>query len=78
MRKTDFVEKVFTEVTDEQVDAVLYQAMFDETIRLRRCMCKAERSSIRKFLTEAYQLFAGKRSPNVHQDTTRENELLLS
>ncbi len=37
MRQTDFVESVFMETSAEQVDAVLYQAMFDETVRLRRC-----------------------------------------
>lgn len=50
-------EPVFTKVGQEAVDAVLYQAMFDETIRLRKCPSRKERTEIRKFLTEAYRQF---------------------
>lgn len=62
MKQTDFVESVFTETSAEQVDAVLYQAMFDETVRLRRCTSRRERDSIRKFLTESYRVFSESRT----------------
>lgn len=48
-------EPVFTKVEKEALDAVLYQAMFDETIRLRKCLSRRERENIRKFLTVSYQ-----------------------
>ena len=48
-------EPVFTKVEPGALDAVLYQAMFDETIRLRKCPSRRERENIRKFLTAAYQ-----------------------
>lgn len=48
-------EPVFTKVEPGSVDAVLYQAMFDETIRLRKCPSRRERENIRKFLTVSYQ-----------------------
>lgn len=51
-------EPVFTKADPEAVDAVLYQAMFDETIRLRKCPSRRERENIRRFLTEAYQRIA--------------------
>ena len=51
-------EPVFADVNKKQIDAVFYQAMFDETIRLRKCVSKSERENIRKFLMAAYQLFA--------------------
>ena len=53
-------ESVFTKVDLEAVDGVLYQAMFDEVIRLRTCLNRKERESIRRFLTEAYQQIATK------------------
>nr|DAR04546.1 MAG TPA: hypothetical protein [Bacteriophage sp.] len=46
-------EPVFTETSKEKIAAVLYQAMFDETIRLRKCHSRAERRDIRDFLTTA-------------------------
>lgn len=73
MKQTDFVETVFTETSMEQVDAVLYQAMFDETVRLRRCTSKSERDSIRKFLTEAYQVFAERNHASANQGTFPES-----
>lgn len=40
----------------------MYQAMFDEVIRLRKTVSRRERSEIRNFITEAYRLFAEKSS----------------
>lgn len=48
---------IFTETDKEKVDAVLYQAMFDETIRLRTCTNKRERQQIREFIKEVYELY---------------------
>lgn len=53
-------EPVFIETDTEKVDAILYQAMFDEVIRLRKTARRRERNEIRKFITEAYQLYAEK------------------
>lgn len=49
-------EPVFTETSKEKISAVLYQAMFDETIRLRKCHSRAERRDIRDFLIAASAL----------------------
>ena len=49
-------EPVFIETSREKVDAVLYQAMFDETIRLRKCRSMKERKDIRDFLISACEL----------------------
>ncbi len=73
MRKTSFEESVFLDTNSEQVDAVLYQAMFDETIRLRRCRSQTERDRIRRFLTEAYQLYVGKSLQSANRDTVPES-----
>ena len=51
-------ESVFLKTDKQKTDAILYQAMFDETIRLRKCRSEKERDNIRNFLTEAYQLLA--------------------
>lgn len=42
-------ESVLTNTSDEKVNALMYQAMLDETIRLRSCRKEAERNQIRKF-----------------------------
>lgn len=42
--------------------------MFDETIRLRNCKSKVERREIRRFILEAYQLYAEKNPNNVSQN----------
>lgn len=57
-------EPVFTETNKERIDAILYQAMFDETIRLRKCRNRKEREKIRAFIMEAYQLFAERNLEN--------------
>ena len=62
-------EPVFTGTDAEKVDAILYQAMFDEVIRLRKTVSRKERSEIRRFLTEAYRLYAEKNPESEHQDT---------
>jgi hypothetical protein len=61
-------EPVFTETNKERIDAILYQAMFDETIRLRKCRNRKEREKIRAFIMEAYQLFAERNLENENQD----------
>lgn len=66
-------EPVLTETDAGQVDAVLYQVMLDETIRLRKCMSRGERRNIRKFLTKAYQLYAEKNLGNAIPNTFPEN-----
>lgn len=50
-------EPVFTETDTKKVDALLYQAMFDEVIRLRKTVSRRERSEIRKFIVEAYRTY---------------------
>ena len=59
---------MFTETNKERIDAILYQAMFDETIRLRKCRNRKEREKIRAFIMEAYQLFAERNLENENQD----------
>lgn len=56
-------EPIYTETDAKKVDAVLYQAMFDETIRLRKSISSKERKEIRIFLMEAYRLYY-ERNPN--------------
>ena len=41
--------------TVQEAKSILCQAMFDETLRLRKTCSKKERDSIRRFLTESYQ-----------------------
>lgn len=43
-------ESVLTNTSDEKVNALMYQAMLDETIRLRSCRKEAERNQIRSSL----------------------------
>ena len=43
--------------TKENATSILCQAMFDETVRLRKCSNRKERESIRKFIRETYLLF---------------------
>ena len=68
-------EPILLQTDRQKVDAVLYQAMFDETIRLRKCRSSKERSCIRNFLTVAYQLLAERIPENEIQGTFRENNL---
>ena len=57
-------ESVLTNTSDEKVNALMYQAMLDETIRLRSCRKEAERNQIRKFLMEVYRLYYGRNQKN--------------
>lgn len=66
-------EPVFTGTDAEKVDAILYQAMFDEVIRLRKTVSRRERSEIRRFITEAYRLYAEKNLESEHPDTFQES-----
>ncbi len=43
--------------TKENATSILCQAMFDETVRLRKCTNRKERENIRSFIKEAYSLF---------------------
>lgn len=63
-------EPIYTETDAQKVDAVLYQAMFDETIRLRKSISSKERREIRAFLMEAYQLYY-ERNPNSKSELFR-------
>lgn len=45
----------FTETDKQHIDGIFYQSMVDETIRLRNCRSRRERSEIRAFLLSAYQ-----------------------
>lgn len=68
-------EPVFTETSRERIDAVLYQAMFDETIRLRKCRSMKERKDIRDFLISAYQICMRPNLENEGPDIFQENTL---
>lgn len=66
-------EAVFTKTDKERIDAVMYQAMFDETIRLRQSSSAKEQERIRRFLTEAYRLLAERIPESANQDTSQED-----
>ena len=66
-------ESVLTNTSDEKVNALMYQAMLDETIRLRSCRKEAERNQIRKFLMEVYRLYCGRNQKNECLSTTQED-----
>ena len=68
-------EPVFTETSKEKVIAILYQAMFDEVIRLRNCYSRAERSDIRKFLTVSSRICMQQNLENEDPDIFQENML---
>ena len=42
--------------TKENAVSFLCQAMLDETLRLRKCIRRKERDSIRNFLTESFRI----------------------
>ena len=44
------------DLKQDNATSILCQAMMDETVRLRSCIWKKERDSIRKFLIESFQL----------------------
>lgn len=48
---------VVMDYTKENATSILCQAMFDETVRLRKCTNRKERENIRSFIKEAYSLF---------------------
>ena len=66
-------EPVFTETSKEKIVAVLYQAMFDEVIRLRKCHSRSERRDIRDFLTSACRICMQQNLENEGPDTFQEN-----
>lgn len=68
-------EPVFIETSRERIVAVLYQAMFDETIRLRKCRSMKERKDIRDFLISAYQIGMRPNLENEDPDIFRGNML---
>lgn len=70
-------EPVFTETSKEKIVAVLYQAMFDETIRLRKCHSREERKDIRDFLTSACRICVQPNLVNEDPDIFLENMLQL-
>lgn len=47
-------KSIMLDLTKEKAESVLCQAMIDETLRLRKCLSRRERDSIRSFLKEAY------------------------
>lgn len=61
--------------TKENAVSILCQAMFDETLRLRKSLRKAERDSIRRFLTESAAILLGntldKQNQEKHSDDKR-------
>lgn len=50
--------------TQENATSILCQAMLDETLRLRTCKNRAERQSIREFLTESAAILI-ESTPNI-------------
>lgn len=53
-------DTVVLNYTQENATSILCQAMLDETLRLRTCKNRAERESIRGFLTESATILRGK------------------
>lgn len=49
------MDSYFIETDKQHIDGIFYQSMVDETIRLRNCRSRRERSEIREFLLSAYQ-----------------------
>lgn len=49
------MDSYFIETDKQHIDGIFYQSMVDETIRLRNCRNRRERSEIRAFLLSAYQ-----------------------
>lgn len=49
------MDSYFIETDKQHIDGIFYQMMVDETIRLRNCHNRKERSEIRTFLLRAYQ-----------------------
>lgn len=68
-------EPVFTETSDNRVDAVIYQAMFDETIRLRKCISKSERQKIREFLIEAHHAYNREQTFRMSLNTVQDSKM---
>ncbi len=68
-----FSEPIFTEANKTKIEAVLYQAMFDETIRLRKCHSRLERREIREFLISAYRVCMERNLENKDPDIFQDN-----
>lgn len=49
-------DSVILNYTKDNAVSFLCQAMLDETLRLRKCVRRKERDSIRNFLTESFRL----------------------
>lgn len=49
-------DSIMLNLTAGSAESILCQTMFDETLRLRKCIWKKERDSIRKFLIETFQI----------------------
>lgn len=49
-------DKVVLNYTKDNAVSFLCQAMFDETLRLRKCTRRKERDSIRNFLIESFRI----------------------
>lgn len=68
-----FSEPIFTEANKTKIEAVLYQAMFDETIRLRKCHSRLERREIRELLISAYRVCMERNLENKDPDIFQDN-----
>lgn len=49
-------DSVVLNYTKDNAVSFLCQAMLDETLRLRKCVRRKERDSIRNFLTESFRI----------------------
>ena len=68
-----FSEPIFTEANKTKIEVVLYQAMFDETIRVRKCHRRLERLEIREFLISAYRVCMERNLENKDPDIFQDN-----
>lgn len=69
------VNEYYTGTDKSHIDGILYQAMVDETMRLRKSRSSKERSEIRGFIIEAYQLLTESNQRCGHQGTTQQDML---
>lgn len=68
------MDAVFANVTEEEKDALLYTAIFNETIRLKETAGRKERERIRTFILDGYRaLTRPDRTRRQNQDNVREN-----
>lgn len=66
-------KSIMLDLTKEKAESVLCQAMIDETLRLRECLSRRERDSIRSFLKEAYLAIAERDRENENLNTSQED-----